>query len=545
MTLKKASLNGPNRARVKQVGGGGDDTNSSFVTLRVRALESLGTTSLQPHLQQDLGDACLMSSKGAASKALRKMHDDSIDVTDVDKNCPLLVHFHDVPVCLLRVMCSDGLRHDVVGEEEDVIYLNKVQRFNHKVCEDTRMKVTYCRNKSYDHLSFVGIEVRGKWDANGGSKSDDDDDDDSMLAKPVSIQSADIARCLYSHTFNSVLTVNEMVVCDVNGTSLVCRVSGVIIDHAAAAERVQSEISASNAAMEDPFRGRVGTNTHFYASVSDGANSAIVVENGRCLPEGKLPDDVIHVTTSDMEWFPVRRPLLAPCINLTKYVQHGRGKYKDEPYPILIHEERSQDAPTDDGCPHCKVPVDCCIFDRVLIFLVSMLYPDERDDFQPYPDEINSLAEAADFLGLQALSDLCASKVSSFDTRVRKDRYIRFSEIEKRNNDQNELLIILDGMVLDITRWLEQHPGGPSIIPTQALNIECSVFFEMYHVSRQSFLYLKSFYIGELDPDDAKMLKSSGEGVSASPAFLKSLRSFTEWRVKIDNSAAMEVHKSF
>uniref|UniRef100_A0A7S2KMS2 Cytochrome b5 heme-binding domain-containing protein n=1 Tax=Leptocylindrus danicus TaxID=163516 RepID=A0A7S2KMS2_9STRA len=173
------------------------------------------------------------------------------------------------------------------------------------------------------------------------------------------------------------------------------------------------------------------------------------------------------------------------------------------------------------------------------------MYPHERDAFQPYPDEINCLAEAAEFLGLQALSDLCSSKVSSFDTRVRKDRYIRFSEIKKRNNEQNELLIILDGMVLDITRWLEQHPGGPSIIPTQALNIECSVFFEMYHVSRQSFLYLKSFYIGELDPDDVKTLRSSGEGVSASPAFLKSLRSFTEWRVKVNNSAAMEVHKSF
>lgn len=75
------------------------------------------------------------------------------------------------------------------------------------------------------------------------------------------------------------------------------------------------------------------------------------------------------------------------------------------------------------------------------------------------------------------------------------------------------------GMVLDVTRWLPEHPGGSTIIPEQALNIECSRFFEVgwcmyvkcmlrcllvglqpinvcswlqvYHVSRESFLYLK------------------------------------------------------
>ena len=34
-------------------------------------------------------------------------------------------------------------------------------------------------------------------------------------------------------------------------------------------------------------------------------------------------------------------------------------------------------------------------------------------------------------------------------------------------------------MILDVTRWLPEHPGGSTIIPTQALNIECSRFFEV------------------------------------------------------------------
>ena len=51
--------------------------------------------------------------------------------------------------------------------------------------------------------------------------------------------------------------------------------------------------------------------------------------------------------------------------------------------------------------------------------------------------------------------------------------------------------LLLDGMVLDITRWLPEHPGGSEIIPKQSLNVDATVFFEIYHASRQSFLYLK------------------------------------------------------
>jgi cytochrome b involved in lipid metabolism len=41
------------------------------------------------------------------------------------------------------------------------------------------------------------------------------------------------------------------------------------------------------------------------------------------------------------------------------------------------------------------------------------------------------------------------------------------------------------GMILDVTRWLPEHPGGSTIIPAQALNIECSRFFEVGHESAE------------------------------------------------------------
>jgi cytochrome b involved in lipid metabolism len=340
-----------------------------------------------------------------------------------------------------------------------------------------------------------------------------------------------------NHTSHSILSVNETVLIKSGGTELVCRVTEV---RAAADDPAGPSVSMSDVTMDEPYRGRISIHTDFYISASD--VNAITIEGSKRLPDGQLPEDVVHVTTRDGEWFPVRKAMLAPCIKLTKYVQAGRGKYNG--IPTLSDDERSEDAPTDDGCPHCKVPIDCCTFDRVLVFIASLLFPDEQT-FVLDPSEVNALTDAAEALGLMPLADLCTSQASSFDSRVRKDKHIRLAEVVKRNDENDELLIILDGMVLDITRWIDEHPGGPSIIPTQALNIDCTVFFEMYHVSRQSFLYLKSFYIGELAPEDLTKLRSSAEGVEASEGFLHSLRSYTtEWRAQISETQGDKVHKS-
>lgn len=89
-------------------------------------------------------------------------------------------------------------------------------------------------------------------------------------------------------------------------------------------------------------------------------------------------------------------------------------------------------------------------------------------------------------------------------------------------NNAGEVLLVIDGMVLDVTRWLKFHPGGQVVIPQQAKNIDCMrmalfpsisriifltparppttavAMFEMYHSSRQSFRFLRQFYIGEV-----------------------------------------------
>jgi cytochrome b involved in lipid metabolism len=48
----------------------------------------------------------------------------------------------------------------------------------------------------------------------------------------------------------------------------------------------------------------------------------------------------------------------------------------------------------------------------------------------------------------------------------------------RRATAEGRVWLVLDGMVLDVGRWLPQHPGGATIIPRQALDCDCSRLFE-------------------------------------------------------------------
>ena len=84
-------------------------------------------------------------------------------------------------------------------------------------------------------------------------------------------------------------------------------------------------------------------------------------------------------------------------------------------------------------------------------------------------------------------------------------------------------------MVLDITRWVPEHPGGSELIAQEAINVDATIMFETYHASRQSFRYLKQFYIGELSEFDlAAMPRPTGQ---PSETFLEELQQYTTWRI--------------
>ena len=279
--------------------------------------------------------------------------------------------------------------------------------------------------------------------------------------------------------------------------------------------------------VPDNYRGLVEAETRVFLKVDDVCSESLELEGLLSKAKAPPPKDIVDVTTgADGEWFPVKKRLLRPCLALTSAVQAGRSaKYAS-----------AASAATVKG-------VDCCTFDRVLPFLEAAA---RSLPFDVLPEHLEEVSAAADTLKLQGLRDLCDKKRGAFESRVRKDAPIAFEEVVARNA-AGEVLLVMDGMVLDVTRWLDEHPGGGEIIPEQALNMDCTVFFEIYHVSRQSFLYLKEFYIGELRDDDNRDVVPRGAG-EPSPAFLEQLRAHTTWRLDFTSEAAARLqgpHKSF
>ncbi|GAX75100.1 hypothetical protein CEUSTIGMA_g2544.t1 [Chlamydomonas eustigma] len=222
--------------------------------------------------------------------------------------------------------------------------------------------------------------------------------------------------------------------------------------------------------------------------------------------------DVANVTTSDEELFPVKKKLLRPCIALTKVVRDAG-----------------------DTVPSVHINVDCLTFDRVLLFLEAHLLGKPPPQWSLHL--VDDLAKAAEVLGLRPLTEYCQTRLGAVARGVAVRRY----QDVVAANSRGGLWLILDSMVLDVKAWLPEHPGGASIIPSQSLNVDCARFFEMYHASRESFLYLRDFYIGEIHPDDRSSVPQGGEdraaGIAAEPPssdFLQQLREYTQgFRLKL------------
>lgn len=60
--------------------------------------------------------------------------------------------------------------------------------------------------------------------------------------------------------------------------------------------------------------------------------------------------------------------------------------------------------------------------------------------------------QAAEVLGLQSLSNYCQRRLGDLSDSL---RIWRFEEVVVANS-QSRCVLILDGMVLDVTRWLPQ-----------------------------------------------------------------------------------------
>ena len=303
--------------------------------------------------------------------------------------------------------------------------------------------------------------------------------------------------------FDHVLTAGEVFVLDIDGSAYKVRV---------AETNSLSALDASTTIGYHCFRGRVRAETAMYVRALDDAKLAIDNNKGHERSIRLAEREIIHVTTRDGEMFPVHRALLRQCIALTGAVRRA-GE---------IGESRVD----------VDIDVDTDVFDRVLIFLeaAELAKPPPMYDIRI----TETLSAAAETLGCRTLGDWCAHRLGAYASRLRE---YAWDEIVA-HNAAGGVWLCIDGMVLDVKRWLGEHPGGDVIIPNQSLNIDASRHFEMYHSSRESFLYLKEFYIGEVAAADRE--KIPVPETRASDDFLAQLRAYTTFRLMSD--AKVRVH---
>ncbi|XP_062032769.1 cytochrome b5 type B isoform X2 [Lepus europaeus] len=80
--------------------------------------------------------------------------------------------------------------------------------------------------------------------------------------------------------------------------------------------------------------------------------------------------------------------------------------------------------------------------------------------------------------------------------------YYRLEEVAKRNSPK-DLWLVIHGRVYDITRFLNEHPGGEEVLLEQA-GADASESFEDVGHSSDAREMLKQYYIGDVHPSDLK-----------------------------------------
>ncbi|KAM3828890.1 cytochrome b5 type B isoform 3-T3 [Vipera latastei] len=80
--------------------------------------------------------------------------------------------------------------------------------------------------------------------------------------------------------------------------------------------------------------------------------------------------------------------------------------------------------------------------------------------------------------------------------------FFTLAEVAKRSTDREAWLVIRD-RVYDVTRFLDEHPGGDKVLLEQAGRDATESFEDVGH-STDAKQMLKQYLIGEIHPDDRK-----------------------------------------
>ncbi|XP_028822748.1 cytochrome b5 [Denticeps clupeoides] len=90
-------------------------------------------------------------------------------------------------------------------------------------------------------------------------------------------------------------------------------------------------------------------------------------------------------------------------------------------------------------------------------------------------------------------------------------KYYRLSEVEERNTFKSTWIII-NHNIYDVTKFLDEHPGGEEVLREQAGGDATESFEDVGHSSDAREM-AKSFLIGELHPDDRPKIAKPPESL--------------------------------
>ncbi|KAI8054691.1 cytochrome b5 [Syncephalis plumigaleata] len=76
---------------------------------------------------------------------------------------------------------------------------------------------------------------------------------------------------------------------------------------------------------------------------------------------------------------------------------------------------------------------------------------------------------------------------------------ITLEEVSKHNH-KKDLWMVIHGKVYDVTKFVEDHPGGEEVLLEQA-GLDCTEAFEDVGHSDEARELLAKYIIGELDPN--------------------------------------------
>jgi len=135
---------------------------------------------------------------------------------------------------------------------------------------------------------------------------------------------------------------------------------------------------------------------------------------------------------------------------------------------------------------------------------------------------LSTLRRAAALCGHQPLLELVEETMEKL--RPRNVARVPLAEVQKHTSN-NDLWLLIDGKVYDVTAFLDIHPGGGQLI-VDASGRDATSIFERTHGEglRYSLRLLNQFFIGVCpDADKAEPV----EPEKATPEFIDTLRSIT------------------